>query len=171
MLPTVYSVKGIGAGYLSVMGRPRAGEWAAEEFEGFRTLGITEILSLLEAWETQELGLAAESDFCGNAGIEFRSYPIPDRGLPTSADELGRLACGIYHRCEKGAHAAIHCRAGIGRSGLVGAAVLLHCGLGAAEAFSVLSKARGVSVPDTEEQANWLVEHPSTVSVCRSASQ
>src|SRR5262249_25284547 len=50
----------------------------------------------------------------------------------------------------------IHCRAGIGRSGLVGAAVLLHCGFTVREAFAAISKARGVQVPDTAEQSEWL---------------
>ena len=148
------------------MGRPRAGEWVTEEFRGLAQLGLTDIISLLESHEAQELGLEEEANFCANVGIEFHAFPIPDRGLPVSPVQLSRLACSTYHRCAGGHHTAIHCRAGIGRSGLVGAAVLLHCGFEVAEAFAVISKVRGVSVPDTEEQSEWLVAHHSEVVEC-----
>lgn len=167
MQPTLYEIESIGSGRLAVMGRPRAGDWAADEFAGLARLGVTEIVSLLESTEARELGLAEEPAYCAAAGVRFSSFPISDRGVPASPEDLSRLACRLYHSCAAGSFAAIHCRAGIGRSGLVGAAVLLHGGVTAGEAFSIISKARGLRVPDTAEQSAWLSRHQNTILRCR----
>lgn len=171
MRPTLYNLERIGSGLLSVMGRPRAGDWAADEFAGLRGLGVTDVVSLLEAPEARELGLVDEASYCEAAGLRFRAFPIPDRGVPAAPNSLSRLVCELYHHCAGGAHAAIHCRAGIGRSGLVAAAVLLHCGFEVEEAFGAISKVRGVSVPDTAEQAEWLRIHGAAVNECHLVRQ
>ncbi len=51
-----------------------------------------------------------------------------------------------------------HCFAGIGRSCMLMACVLCAEGLSADEAFARLSAARGLQVPDTWLQIQW-VEH------------
>lgn len=55
-----------------------------------------------------------------------------------------------------GAGVAIHCRAGIGRSSLIAACVLLKLGTREDEIFPLLSRVRGVAVPDTSAQIQWL---------------
>lgn len=166
MQPTLYEIERIGSGRLALMGRPRAGDWATDEFAGLARLGVTEIVSLLETAEAREIGLADERAHCDAAGIRFHSFPIADRGVPASVENLSRLACRLYHSCAGGSFATIHCRAGIGRSGLVSAAVLLHCGFNVRDAFSAISKARGVQVPDTSEQSEWLSRHQAAIARC-----
>jgi protein-tyrosine phosphatase len=166
MQPTIYPVERIGSGRLAVMGRPRAGDWASDEFAGLSRLGVTDVVSLLEEAEAREIGLGDEFQYCEAAGIRFRSHPIPDRGVPSSVVEVSRLACQLYHLCAGGASAAIHCRAGVGRSALVSAAVLLHCGFGVADALAAISKARGVPVPDTVEQERWLLDNEAELAKC-----
>ncbi len=50
----------------------------------------------------------------------------------------------------------IHCRAGIGRSGMLAACVLVKAGLDPEAALQRVSEARGCPVPDTEEQRAWV---------------
>ena len=50
----------------------------------------------------------------------------------------------------------IHCRAGIGRSSLIAACVLVRAGHDVNSAFDTIAKARGVEVPDTEAQRAWV---------------
>jgi hypothetical protein len=46
------------------MARPRAGEWADEEFDGLKKLGVSSVVSLLEISETRELELNKEEELC-----------------------------------------------------------------------------------------------------------
>jgi len=149
------------------MGRPRSGEWASSEFSGLAALGVTDLVSLLESSEARDLELHNEASLCGAASIAFHAFPIPDRGTPSSVSALSKLACNLYHSVADGHGVAIHCRAGIGRSGLVAAAVLMHGGHSMERALSQISKARGVPVPDTPEQAEWLRTHRAAIGQCR----
>ena len=48
------------------------------------------------------------------------------------------------------------CFAGIGRSTLVAAALLVRAGLALPEALALISESRGITVPDTSAQHRWL---------------
>jgi len=63
-----------------------------------------------------------------------------------------------YNEAAGGLNTVIHCRAGIGRTGIVAAGVLLHCGFEPMKAFEHISRKRGASVLDTQEQRS--VMHP-----------
>lgn len=159
-------VERIGSSFLAVMGRPRAGEYAQDEFQGLSEAGIRRVVLLLEANEAGELRLEDEGRNCADFGIDFRSFPIPDRGVPTSPSELSRVACEIYHHFTGGDATVIHCRAGIGRSSVVATAVLLHCGHSVGEAIQAISAARGLDVPDREEPLKWLEQHQGKIGEC-----
>ena len=148
------------------MGRPVAGDYADEEFGALAAAGFSHVVSLLEIGEAFELGLSEEEIHCSQAGMTFENYPIPDRGLPASPAEFGTLSASIHQRTAEGEAVAVHCRAGIGRSGLLAAAVLLHQGHSVEEAIGAVSHARGVEVPDTPEQAQWLADHQRAIKNC-----
>lgn len=159
MSPDIYQVELIGSGSLSVMAKPVSGEWIEDEFSGIAQTGINRIISLLEEHESYEVGLSQESRLTEKNDMEFISYPIPDRGLPTSVSEFATFTKRLYHEAAGGLNTVIHCRAGIGRTGIVAAGVLLHCGFEPKEAFSLISEKRGVSVPDTQEQIDWVTNN------------
>jgi len=102
---------------------------------------------LLERSEAYEVGLKDEEIYSEKYQIEFVSYPIPDRGLPKSINGFSKFTKGLYRSAAGGNNIVIHCRAGIGRTGIVAAGVLLHCG----------------SVPDTPEQENWVIENQNAI--------
>lgn len=159
MIPDIYKIESIGSGSLSVMAKPTSGEWIEEEFLAIAESGINKIVSLLEKRESIEVGLGEECTLTTKNGMEYISYPIPDRGLPNSVEQFATFTKQLYHETAGGLHTVIHCRAGIGRTGLVAAGVLLHCGFEPIKAFEHISKRRRVSVPDTQEQIDWLVTH------------
>ena len=128
-MPDIYNLELIGSGSISVMAKPVAGEWIDDEFLGISKYGITQIVSLLERSEAYEVGLKDEDVYAEKNKIEFVSYPIPDRGLPEFIKDFSEFTKGLYHSAAEGNNIAIHCRAGIGRTGIVAAGVLLHLSL------------------------------------------
>ena len=150
------------AGRLAIMARPRAGDWLEDEVTGWKAEGINTVVSLLERDEVEELGLALEATLCARQGIEFISFPIPDRGVPASAPSAATLADLLVGELRVGKNVAIHCRAGIGRSSVVAACVMVGAGFAAASAFDQISAARGVQVPDTDGQRAWMASFRAT---------
>jgi protein-tyrosine phosphatase len=141
---------------LAIMPRPRAGDWLHDEVLSWRRAEIRTVVSLLEVQEVAELGLVDESRLCASLDIEFVSFPIPDRGVPRSYGTLNQLIMPLLPKVKGGHLVAVHCRAGIGRSGVVAAGILLRSGVPYDEVFPALSRARGVAVPDTDAQAEWV---------------
>jgi len=161
MLPTIYKVAKLGSGTLSVMAKPVAGEWMEDEFSGLRTFGVNHVVSLLESAEQSEVGLTDEEAFCLKNEMRYSSFPIPDRGLPNTIQAI-KFAAQLCDRIRTGEHIVIHCRAGIGRTGIIAAAVLIQADYQPNSALQLISDARGVEVPDTDEQSRWveqLVSH------------
>ena len=155
MLPTIYKVKNIESGTLSVMAKPVSGEWIEDEFIGLKHLGVSKVVSLLEFSEQIEVGLSAEKELCEQHNIEYENFPIPDRGLPNTG-AANKFVSKLAKEISEGKHIVIHCRAGIGRTGIIAGGVLVKLGIAPKEALALISKARGVQVPDTEEQEMWL---------------
>ena len=153
---SLHWVSGIDPHRLALMPRPRGGEWLREEVDAWHNAQVDSVISLLESHEVRELELKAEPSLCAEHGIEFRSYPIADRGTPSSSRELASLLAQLHAELVQGKVVAIHCRAGIGRTGLVAGCLLYMLGVPGAEIFHVLSRSRGVSVPDTSAQVEWV---------------
>ncbi|MDQ0017364.1 protein-tyrosine phosphatase [Variovorax boronicumulans] len=154
--PSLRWVGGINPHRLALMPRPRGGEWLREEVEAWRGAKVEWVVSLLESHEVRELELNSEPSLCAEHGIRFWSFPIADRGTPTSTRELSVLLDQLHSEILQGKAVAIHCRAGIGRTGLVAGCLLHLLGVLGKDIFRVLSRSRGVAIPDTAEQAEWV---------------
>lgn len=159
MKPDIYWLKEIEPFRLAIMPRPRSEEWLADEIAGYSADGISVLVSLLEPQEVVELGLDDEAQLCQEHGIEFISYPIADRHVPLSVKLTQELVADLIDKLHSGRGVAIHCRVGIGRSGIVAAWVLAKLGFTVEQAFSMLSRARRVKVPDTAAQKDWVIKH------------
>ena len=149
-------VKAAAPARLAIMPRPRGGEDLRNEIAALRKDGIDVLVSLLESHEVRELELKDEAMLCAEYGISFLSHPIKDRGTPHSKSEFANLIATLLNEIRAGKSVAIHCRAGIGRTGITAACLLHGLGLPVNEIFPKLSESRGVPVPDTEEQSKWV---------------
>jgi protein-tyrosine phosphatase len=153
MLSNIYWIDHPGAGRLAIMARPRAGDWLDDEVENWRAAGVQVVVSLLEPQEELELGLATEAESCRSRNIEFIRFPVADRGVPQDRDAALNLARMLS---SSGRATAIHCRAGIGRASLMAAPVLIQLGVTPDGALELIQAARGVLVPDTDHQREWI---------------
>lgn len=91
--------------------------WAAI----LESAGVTEVVCLLSSGEARRWGLPdAYADL-----FEPHHIPIVDRNLPAE-DALHSAIDTIESTVERGNHVALHCNAGLGRTGIVGAGWLVH---------------------------------------------
>jgi protein-tyrosine phosphatase len=149
------------------MPRPRGGEWLADEVGGWASAGIQIVASLLHDYEIEELGIRGGVQHCARVGIEYRRFTIADRGVPERVSDFFAFTDALAASVRNGVNVAVHCRAGIGRSSLTAAAIMLRLGVAAADVFPMISKARGLSVPETPQQAEWLHALSKTMGVDR----
>jgi protein-tyrosine phosphatase len=157
MKPDVFWIPGPWRGSLAVATRPRGGDWLGDEAAAWRRGGVDVVVSLLERDEAAQLHLAHEGEAAALNGIDFIWFPIPDRGVPSMLSVLPLLR-RISVALEQGRNVAVHCRQGIGRSGMITAGVLMSSGTGTEEAIKTVSDARGLPVPETPEQLEWLLQ-------------
>ena len=141
---------------LAIVPRPRGGDWLESEVSQMKRAGVDVLVSMLQPDEATELGLSAEAEVCAAGGIEFRSFPIPDRETPPSTASLAKLVEELRAEVHVGRSVAVHCRASIGRSSLLLAELLTAEGHTPDDAFRRLSMARGLQVPDTPDQVRWV---------------
>ncbi len=155
MLSNIYWIDTPSALKLAIMARPRAGDWLEDEIKHWRLSGVGIVVSLLEREEIDDLGLEMEAKLCSENGIRYASFPIPDRGIPNDTEDVMRFAVDIIGA---GKPIAIHCRAGIGRSSIIAAAFLISAGVSPNDALSAIEAARGLPIPDTDAQRDWVLQ-------------
>jgi protein-tyrosine phosphatase len=151
-------------GKLAMAARPRGGEWVADEMEAWHAEGVDTVVSLLEAGEEQELNLKEERIEAEAHGMNFQSFPIPDRQVPSSPREFAATLQQIQRDLVTGKNVVLHCRQGVGRTGLVAACLLLLAGYKPVPAVALLSEARGVPVPETQDQRLWLDSYAERIA-------
>lgn len=152
----VHWVAGIGSLRLGLSARPCGGKSLADEVQAWRRVGVAIVVALLERHEIRELDLGEEASLCAAQAIRYIGFAIPDRGLPASRPAFIHLIDELYQALQAGQAVLIHCRAGVGRTGLLGACLLHACGICAEECLPLLIRARGVPMPDTQAQEEWV---------------
>ena len=156
MIPDLFWIPGPWSGKLAVSSRPRGGDWLDDETAGWRDAGVDVVVSLLERDEAGQLGLEYESETVESRGLQFLSFPIPDRGVPESIENFVTILNRITALLAGGKNVAVHCRQSVGHAGLVAAASLMMFGVGMNDAIEAVSHARGVRIPETSGQLEWL---------------
>lgn len=156
MSNNLFFIPGSWPGRLVIVPRPRGGEWLEDEVRAWQNAEVDIVASLLTPQEISELNLESEAEWLQVYGIEYRSYPIPDRGVPASRSDFTDFMAKLEHALESHQTVAVHCRQGIGRSGLVAAALLISAGEEPEAAWKSIEQARDRPIPDTEEQREWV---------------
>ncbi|MFM9939016.1 MAG: hypothetical protein ACKVP7_05925 [Hyphomicrobiaceae bacterium] len=151
--PRLYWVDAPHIGRLAVVSRPRE----ARNFAELKEAGVDVLISMLEAEEAASVGLEDQTARCQAAGIEFFHLPILDHGIPSAVAPVEALVATIKPRLAAGQGVAAHCYAGLGRSPLMIASILIRHGMNAHAACDLISVARGTGVPEMSTQVDWLL--------------
>lgn len=137
-------------------GTPRPGVVADIEYDlqALKRVGVSILLSLTVR--------PLDQDVLRLMGMRAYWYPIPDMGAPTltSAKEICRL---IERLLNNGATIAVHCRAGLGRTGTILAAYLIWCGQSAVGALEEVRRIQPRWV-QSDTQVRFLEEFAKELS-------
>lgn len=157
--PVLFTINRAGPGALSIMAKPRGGEQLAGEMAGLARAGVNVMVSLLSDAEAARFGLAGEGAAAKAAGMGFFRLPTPDGHVPDRGASLA-LARKLRACLARDLSVAVHCWAGIGRSSTLAGVVLVLEGTSPADAWQLISAARGLTVPETKDQWEFLHRLP-----------
>jgi protein-tyrosine phosphatase len=150
---------------MAVAPRPRGGEWLEDELLAWKQADVHAVVSLLTDNEANELGLSDEPTLCKTYGMPFISFPIPDYGVPDSLKAVLELLRNLENLLRSNENIVVHCRQGLGRSALIASCLLVMAGVEPEAAFLQIGAVRGASVPETEEQKQWVRAFAHDLSV------
>jgi protein-tyrosine phosphatase len=153
----IYWVQDRNPPQVAIVPRPRGDDWLADDLAALRADGIDVLVSFLEDEEAAELGLSEERKLAEQAGMEFISYPIPDRNVPEHLVSFRELVHRLADAVRAGKRVGAHCRACIGRSTVLIASLMIALGADPERALLQIERARGLPVPDTMEQQRWIL--------------
>ena len=124
---------------LAALARPSS----LEDMHWLRQQGIQVLVSLTED--------RPRRDWCDEAGVLVFHEPLEDMEAPTP-EQLDRAVSAINKALQAGLPVAVHCGAGLGRTGVVLAAYLVSKGMTAQAAITRIRRLRPHSI-ETEDQA------------------
>jgi atypical dual specificity phosphatase len=139
-----YSFSWVEKPHLAALGRPDS----LEDFEWLRRQGIDLLISLTE--EPPSIRLINE------AGLLLLHVPVTDMDAPTQS-QIDRCISSIAKAQEKNMGVAVHCGAGLGRTGVILACYFVTKGLSADDAIARVRRMRPGSI-ETDEQGEAVKE-------------
>jgi len=154
-----YLIHKIGEAGLWIMPAPVFNGNLTASLKQCRDLGITHLASLIEQHECSALGLNSLSKECLHTGITLYRLPLADRQPPSVLPPFLHLAAHLVEQLRKGQSVGIHCKSGIGRSGMLAVAILSQVGFQLPEALDLIEQQRGQKAPNTDSQLEWLDEN------------
>jgi atypical dual specificity phosphatase len=129
---------------LGAMAQPES----VEELEWLRSQGIEVLLSLTED--------PPRRDWINDSGLLSFHVPVVDMEAPT-LDQVERSLSAITRANERQMGVAVHCTAGLGRTGVILACYFVTKGLSPSNAIARVRRLRPGSI-ETDEQADAVVD-------------
>lgn len=131
-----------------------SGDWQrdlAADIRAIRESGAVAVLTVMEAQELRELGVPEIGEAVEQAGMDWHHLPMPEGGVPDANVENLWLYSGhrVRESLAAGKRILIHCKGGLGRTGMIAARLMVELGEPPADAIRAVRKAR----PDTIETA------------------
>jgi protein-tyrosine phosphatase len=155
----IFWIKGDPPPPLAIVLKPRGDDWLKDELLRMKQGGIQTLVSLLEEEEAASLGLAEEGSVAEQIGMQFVCFPIPDVHVPPNPDSFRSFVSHLVSQLNSGICVGVHCRGSIGRATVASACTLIQMGWKPKAALEAIQIARGLAVPDTQEQEDWILRY------------
>jgi ADP-ribosyl-[dinitrogen reductase] hydrolase len=123
--------------------------------------GAEILITLVEAHEFHRLGVPDFADQARRRSFRWYHVPIPDFGTPSATTWPAWDAArdDVRHVIDRGGCLALHCAAGLGRTGTIAAKLLSERGLTADAAIAEIRRLRPGTI-ETAEQVEFVVRGP-----------
>lgn len=115
------------------------------------------LITLIEKHEFSFLHIDNLFSELDSLGIKHIWFPIKDESVPDSLDIFTQLVKQIIHLTTLGKTVIIHCRAGLGRTGMVVACCLVALGYTPKSSIELVRKTREYTI-ETLEQEEYVTE-------------
>jgi protein-tyrosine phosphatase len=155
----IFWIKGNPPAPLAIVIRPQGNSLLQGELLQLKRGGIQTLVSLLEPDEAVLLDLAEEGALAKKIGLQFLSFPIADAHTPPDMDSFRSFVSGLADHLRAGVQIGVHCQGSIGRATVTAACALIHLGWQPKAALEAIEAARGLAVPDTQEQEDWILSY------------
>jgi protein-tyrosine phosphatase len=132
------------------------------DLEAIAASGAAAVVTLVEAEELHALGVADLGVRLERAGLAWYHLPITDFGTPDAGFEAAWAEQGpaIRRHLTAGDNVVVHCYAGLGRSGIVAARLLVEFGEPPPSAIALARKARRGAVQNEAQERYVLALRP-----------
>jgi len=130
----------------------------AKDLAVIENLGSKVLVTLMESHEFAILGVPEFPNTLEGSAIEWLHLPILDMNVPDDKFEHQWRIIGprLHARLADGDTIVIHCRGGLGRTGLVAARMLVEAGLSPVDAVETVRRAREHSI-ETYAQEHYVL--------------
>lgn len=127
--------------------------------------GAELVVTLMEQHEFGLLGVSDLADKIANRQIDWLHLPIRDIDIPDAGFMQGwkDISASLQSRLRRGQMLIVHCRGGLGRTGLVAAMLLADAGFPADLAMAQVRRVRSGTVETRGQEAFVLGYHPRRI--------
>lgn len=128
-----------------------------QDLGALKQAGVTTVVTTLTEPEMQEHHIAELPQRCQALGMEWVHLPIEDNVLPASEFDAAwsEHADALVAKLKQGQRLSVHCRGGVGRTGLTSAKLLMRAGVPFDALAPIVRKARPGALK-LQEQFDYL---------------
>lgn len=114
------------------------------------------VVTLVEQAEITLIGIDSIGEKLAALGIGWHHLPIVDFGIPSDASDeaWAALSSKLHQSLDEGGKVLVHCRGGLGRSGMIAMRLLVERGTAPDKAASIVRSARPGAI-ETDAQYAW----------------
>lgn len=121
--------------------------------------GMEKLVSMIEFFEYQELGIEDLSKQCAELDIDHHMHSIVDGSIPSDPRDFAKDIAVLADELKQGTRMVVHCKGGLGRAALTAACLIVSASDGdvsADEAIGLVQAARGPSALGDPQQKRFV---------------